>query len=302
MTLTAVSFNLIASSPTGVLANVAAQEGEGSGLTKYLNIPELVPEVVWRIGSFYITNTMIMSAIVVIVLSALAIWIGRNVKTVPDGKQNFAEWVVELVLGIVEQSVGTRVGRKIFPLIATLFIFIIAANWMEMIPVMETLQWHNSEHPQGVPLLRAPTSDLNLTLAMTAITLIVVQAWGFRAHGIGGHLKEYLNPLNLIDEVGRVISLSIRLFANIFGGSILLGVMFGFSLLVWYSGLPIILPLTFMIFEMFIGFLQALVFALLALAYITLAVAGGHTEEAEPREGTALREESRLDTGAEVQV
>lgn len=291
MLSTAISFSPL-NSPT---AGIAAQAGEG-GASSNLHIPDLVAENVISVGGFNITNTMIVTTIVAFILAVVGIWIGRSVKVVPDGKQNFAEWVLESILGIVEQSAGARVGRKIFPLIATLFIFIICAYWTEVIPGFETLTWQASSDSARVPILRSPPSDLNLTLAMTFVTLVIVQVAGFSAHGFLGHLKEYRNPFNIIDEVGRVISLSVRLFANVFGGSILLAIMYGFSFLIWFTIIPIALPLIFMLFEMFIGFLQALVFALLALAYVTLAVAGSHGEgdrmESEPLSEQAMEETS----------
>jgi len=120
---------------------------------------------------------------------------------------------------------------------------------------------------------------------MAIVTIVVVQIAGVAAHGVGGHFKEYLNPMHLIDELARVISLSVRLFANVFGGEVLLTVMLALSFLGAIAIIPVVIPMAFMGLEMFIGLIQALVFSLLSLIYITLAVAGhGHPADAEDAE------------------
>jgi F-type H+-transporting ATPase subunit a len=133
-----------------------------------------------------------------------------------------------------------------------------------------------------VPFLRAPNADINMTLAMALVTFTVVQIYGIRSHGVGGRIKHMANPpllfpLELIGELSRIVSLSARLFGNVFAGEVLLGVMVAMANAVKVAILPLGLPVVFLFLEVLFGSIQALVFALLTTIYITLAV-GGHTE------------------------
>ncbi len=272
------------------LASVAAQGNEGGGPLSGLHVPNLTAEPIFKLGPIYITNTMALAVVVMAILVIIGYLLGRNAKIIPNRKQSLIEWILEAMLGIVEQSAGTNVGRKIFPLIATIFIYIIFASWTEIIPGVDTIHVTSPVSHEQVSLLRAPTSDINMTLAMAALTLVIVQIAGIAAHGLWGHFKQFLNPFHIIDEFARIISLTVRLFANIFGGEVLLAVIFAFSSLFALAILPVVVPIIFMIWELFVGLLQALVFALLGLAYITLAVTGhgaGEQEEEERRPATA---------------
>lgn len=263
-------------------------EGEGTFLGTPYHRPLPAPDELFSIGPIHVTNTMLTTVLVVLLLSALAFWLSRGFKLIPGRKQNFLEAVVEALLGLIEGAAGRRVGRIILPLIGTLFIYIITANWFGLLPGVGTILYEHGGH--GVPLLRAPNSDFNMTLSMAILTIIIVQVAGFAAHGIGGHLKEYFfkagpiylpNPLIIIDELARVISLSVRLFANVFAGEVLVSVMLALSFVAVSAFVGFffaaVLPSVFLALEVFFGAIQALVFALLALIYITLAV-GGHGE------------------------
>jgi F-type H+-transporting ATPase subunit a len=135
-----------------------------------------------------------------------------------------------------------------------------------------------------VPFLRSPDADLNMTLAMALITFTVVQVAGIRAHGVGGRIKHmadpwWIFPLEVVQEFARIISLSFRLFGNVFAGEILLAVMYAIANAVKLAVIPILFPVVFLGLELLFGTIQALVFALLTLIYITLATAGAHGDE-----------------------
>jgi F-type H+-transporting ATPase subunit a len=254
------------------------------------------------LGDLNFTNSMLFTLIVVVALALFARYSMRKVTLVPRGAQNVAEAVVEFLLGLVEGTAGRRVGRRIFPLIATLFIFIVVANWSGLVPGVGTIggcytepaasasqekaptsTFPTPDCPAGTifrPFLRPANADLNTTLAMALIAVIVVQASGVAAHGVRGYLKElstpiFLTPIHIISELSRIISLSFRLFGNIFGGEVLVTVMYVLlgTLLVGFGAF------IFLGLELFFGLIQALIFSILTLVYITTAVSGGHTGE-----------------------
>jgi F-type H+-transporting ATPase subunit a len=136
-----------------------------------------------------------------------------------------------------------------------------------------------------VPLFRAPNADLNMTLAMALVTFTTVQIYGIRAHGVGGRIKHMANPpflfpIELISEFARIISLSARLFGNVFAGEVLLAVMVAIANAVKVAVIPLAVPIVFLFLEVLFGTIQALVFALLTAIYIVLATAG-HDDHAE---------------------
>ncbi len=265
-------------------------------------------------GALHFTNSMLYTVIVMAVIVLFFALATRRMSLVPKGAQNFGEAVVEFLLGITEGTAGRRVGRRIFPLIATLFIFIITANWSGLLPGVGTVG-HCVAEPQAtsgssgyviktaapqplpsqqqpaptgglpkpncpegtafVPYLRAVNADLNTTLAMALIAVVVVQVAGVAAHGFGGYLKELvtpwpLAPLHIVGELARVVSLSFRLFGNIFGGEVLVTVMY-VLLGTAFVGFGTVI---FLGLELLFGFIQALLFSLLTLVYISIAVAG----------------------------
>lgn len=140
--------------------------------------------------------------------------------------------------------------------------------------------------PTLVPLFRAPNADLNMTLAMALVTFTTVQVYGIRAHGVGGRIKHmadpaFLLPIEVISEFGRIISLSARLFGNVFAGEVLLGVMYAMANAVKIAIIPLFVPVIFIFLELLFGTIQALVFALLTAIYITMAAGDhGHDDDA----------------------
>ncbi len=148
-------------------------------------------------------------------------------------------------------------------------------------------------HKVLVPFLRAPNADINMTLAMALVTFTSVQIFGIKAHGVGGRLKHMANPaflfpIEVISEFSRIISLSARLFGNVFAGEVLLGVMYAMGAAIKVAIVPFLFPVVFLFLEVMFGAIQALVFSLLTLIYIALAAEGGHDDhEAHDHAATA---------------
>ena len=146
-------------------------------------------------------------------------------------------------------------------------------------PALET-------HPELVPILRPPTADLNMTLAMALVTFTTVQVMGIRAHGFRGRIKHmadppFIFPIEVVSEFGRIISLSARLFGNVLAGEVLLGVMYALAAAAKIAIVPLLVPVVFIVLELLFGTIQALVFALLTAIYITMAAGGSHGGEHE---------------------
>jgi F-type H+-transporting ATPase subunit a len=233
----------------------------------------LAAEEVFSLFGFPITNSMILGTFGYGIVVGLLIWVARSVSR---GSQNRAvlavQWMFEGLYGTVEQVMGDREkARRLAPLAITLFFFIITNYWLGILPFVGPITYN------GVPLFRGLAADLNVTFALAIITMVTAQIYAIRVHGAFGHLGRYLrNPLKdpagafegvleLIAEFSRLVALSLRLFGNVFAGEVLL-IMVGF-LTVWFS--PIVLPF-FMIFELFIGFIQAYVFFMLTVVFISL--------------------------------
>ncbi|MCL5957929.1 MAG: F0F1 ATP synthase subunit A [Chloroflexi bacterium] len=241
----------------------------------------LAAETLFNIGPLRFTNSMLTTLIVIAIIVFVAWRIGRNMKLVPSRLQALGELLVETLMGIAQNTSGRELGRRVFPLTATIFLFIIVANWMALLPGFGSigLKEVKDGHEVLVPFFRPANADLNTTAAMAIIAIVTVQVIGIRAHGVFGYMKEFatpvfLLPVHIISEISRIISLAARLFANTFGGEVLVMVM--------YFMAPVAVPVIFMGLEMFFGMIQALIFSVLALVYMTLAYSGhgGHKETA----------------------
>ncbi len=217
----------------------------------------------------------------------------RNIKPVPDGKQNFWEWLVESLYNFLEGIIGRELVRKTFWFFATIFVFILFVNWFGLIPGVGTIGWGHHDPATGIfrvdrPLLRGGNADLNMTTAMAAVFSVLWLIWAIQANGIGGLLLHLFGPkgetsgvlkvlmvvifflvgwLEIVSILFRPISLSFRLFGNIYAGESILDVMSNMvPLLSW------LIPLPFYFLEVLVGFVQALVFMLLT-AIFTLLIA-----------------------------
>ena len=248
-----------------------------------------------------ITNTLLGTWLAIITLVALFYFGTRRRDLIPRGVQNLVEWAVELLLNLVESVAGKANAKRFFPLVATFFIFILSANLLDIFPGVDTIGWVNLTAVKAahlspptsifllgdysnllVPWLRPATTDLNLNIGMALISVIVTQIFGFYLLGPKQYLKRYFNfsgPINfyvgileLVSEFARIISLSFRLFGNIFAGTIVLAI---FALL-----LPVVGGAIFIPFELFVAFIQAFIFSLLTLVFLQITVSSH--EEHEP--------------------
>lgn len=261
---------------------------------------EVAAESLWNIPipgtgmEFHFTNSFLVMLLVMAALCIGGALVARRATLVPSHGQSIFEFAAEFMLGLVEGTAGKRAGRRIFPLVASLFIFIIVSNYVGLFPGIGTI--HLDRVVDGtvkqVPLFRSPSADLNMTLAMALVTFLVVQVAGIRAHGVGGRIKHMANPpflfpIEVVSEFSRIISLSFRLFGNVFAGEVLVTVMVAMANAIKISVIGVLIPVVFLYMEVLFGFIQALVFALLTLIYIVLATADSQDEHEATPEGEA---------------
>ncbi|HWE26127.1 MAG TPA: F0F1 ATP synthase subunit A [Myxococcales bacterium] len=232
---------------------------------------------------------MVVTWIVAVGLIVFAQLATRNMKQVPSGAQNLLEWLVAGLDGFLEGVIGRRLVNRTFWFFATVFIFILAANWLGLVPGVGTIGWgHQTPHGFEVdqPLLRGANADLNLTLAMALVFFACWIFWALRENGPRGFLKELFAPkgesagvmkivmvvvffasgcLEIVSILFRPVSLSFRLYGNVFAGENMLEAM---STLV--PGLGWLLPIPFYFMELLVGLVQALVFMLLTAVFTLL--------------------------------
>jgi F-type H+-transporting ATPase subunit a len=252
----------------------------------------LKPQEIFHIGRFTVTNSMLVTWIVAAGLIGFAQSATRNIKPIPDGKQNFWEWLVESLYNFLESVIGRELVRKTFWFFATIFIFILFVNWFGLIPGVGTIGWGHYD-PNGVfhvdrPLLRGGNADLNMTFAMASVFFVLWIYWAVQAQGPGGVILHLFGPkgeskgfmklvmvvifflvglLEVVSILFRPVSLSFRLYGNIYAGENMLEVM---SNLV--PSLSWLIPIPFYFMELLVGIVQALVFMLLT-AVFTLLIA-----------------------------
>ncbi|MEI8230186.1 MAG: F0F1 ATP synthase subunit A [Candidatus Peregrinibacteria bacterium] len=253
-----------------------------------IEAPTLASETIFHIGSFEVRNTLIMAWLAMLVIFAVAYFARRTrYREIPGRFQAFLEIVVEGLFGFFDSVVGDKKKTKaFFPLIATIFIFLMLANWMGILPGVGsiTLEGEHAGKILALPIFRSMNADVNMTLAIALISVISTQLFGIAMLGIFPYagkffvapwrdpIGSFVGILELIAETAKVISFTFRLFGNIFAGEVLLMVI-GFLM-------PYIAPIPFLGLELFVGFIQALVFALLTAVFLTMATSahGGHEE------------------------
>jgi F-type H+-transporting ATPase subunit a len=235
------------------------------------------PEVIFHVGQVSVTNSMFMGSITAILLIIVGLALRRSLSEVPGKLQGWFEMVMDGTLDLMDTILGTREkSLRYFPIIFTAFLFILASNWLGLLPVSHILVGK-------APLFRAPTSDLNFTIALAVMSVLAVNVLGAATIGIGPHLKKFLvNPLTnpigsfvglleLVSEFVKIISFSFRLFGNVFAGEVLLTIV---AFLVPYA-----VPLPFLFLEVFVGLVQAFIFSMLTLVFLGMSTIA-HEEHA----------------------
>ena len=269
---------------------------------------EIAAEELFRLGPLIVTNSMIGALLASVVLLVIARFFASGSGIVPSRGQSLVELPIEFLAGIVRGTGGKR-WRQFAPLIFGIFLFVLTANWLSLLPGVGTIGLAEKGADGKeiiVPFVRAGAADLNFTLGLALISFVSFIAFGVRANGVRGYLKELLisepaymtpllTPIHLISELSRVISLSMRLFGNVFAGEVLLATMLALTTAtVFMLPLALVIPGVFIGLELLFGLVQALVFALLSMTYITLAIAehrqhgsDDHPSGEAPEQGTA---------------
>jgi len=248
--------------------------------------------------NFPITNSMVVSWVVALGLIVFAQVATREMKQVPGSTQNFLEWLIEGLYKFIVGVIGPHLTERTFWYFATIFIFILSANWIGLIPGVGSIGWgHQTAHGFRIeqPLFRGANADVNMTLAMALVFFASWLVWSFREVGVRGFFKELFAPkgdtegplkilmvvvffaagcLEVVSILFRPISLTFRLYGNIFAGENLLEAM---TKLV--PGFGWLIPVPFYFLELLMGLVQALVFMLLTAVFTMLMC---QHEEAQP--------------------
>ncbi len=271
-----------------------------------LAIPPIAAEPIFHISSFAVTNTIINSTLTMLGFVIFAFLISMAVKKynsrAPKGLLNFFESILETLFGYFDTVTQDRKKTiRFLPLIGSLFLFILISNWIGLLPGIGSIGRYllHEGHVELIPIFRPANTDLNLTLAMSLIVVITSHVLGITMIGflkyankfikIGDlwHALKSLKPMDIgvalielgvglletVSEVAKLLSLSLRLFGNIFAGEVLLTVLAGI--------LPVFLPLPFMALELIVGVVQATVFSMLSLVYLTVATTEVHSQHSE---------------------
>jgi len=238
-------------------------------------------EPLFHIGSFVVTNSYLLALIVVGIFVSISFWLNSRLKMIPGKLQSVFELLMDEILKLMDTILGSRgLSDKYFPIVATVFLFVLLSNWLGLLPgagsfgLEHEIISHGETHKTIIPFLRAPGADLNFTVALALIVMVAINFFGFTAIGFRHHAGKFFNfknpiytfvgLLELVSEFVKIISFSFRLFGNIFAGEVLL-------IIIGFLG-PYFLPLPFLFMEVFVGFIQAFIFAMLTLVFIGMSV------------------------------
>ena len=270
---------------------IGESEHEAGG---HSGLPVAAPEVPFlKIGPLGVTNSMVLTWVVALLIIIFARYATSRMKQIPDGAQNFWEWMVESLRDFLESIIGEHLARRTFWFFASVFIFILFTNWFGLIPGIGTIGWGVPNEQGGLthisqPLLRGVSADLNMTMAMSLIFFACWIYWAVSSNGFGGFIIHLFgNParkemtgllklamglifvvvglLEVVSILFRPVSLSFRLYGNIFAGENLLEAMASI-----FPPLAAIIPIPFYFMEVLVAFVQALVFMLLTAVFTVL--------------------------------
>lgn len=248
---------------------------------------KLSPYIVGEVFGIPITATLLTTWLAMAILIVLALVVGRNLKTMPGRLQSAFEMIIGGAYDYVAETLESRtLAAKYFPVLMTIFLFLLVMNLTGLLPGVTSIGYYegHGEESHLIPFFYPPATDLNIAIAFALVAMFVIEFAGiaalgvwkyggkfftFRGHSISERLINFIvGIIELISELGRLISFSFRLFGNIFAGKTLLTVALFF--------VPLFLPIPILAYEVFVGFIQAGVFAFLTLIFIKLAVAEPH--------------------------
>ncbi len=256
-----------------------------------MHIPTLAPEVLFTLGGMKITNTMINVWLALIIFLVLGLIVRRIVALRPGKLQNFIEYFLEILLGYFDQVTGDRKKTMRFlPLTGSVFFFILLSNWLGLLPGTGSITYNHTM------LLRPANTDLNLTIVMALTAVFASHIFGLVTVGVFTHINKFIQIgtffksllkgpvaiftaivelavglIELASEAAKVMSLSLRLFGNIFAGEVLISVIASLA--------GLLIPTPFMMLELLVGVIQAAVFTMLTLVYLTVMTTAPHGEE-----------------------
>ncbi|MBP9694813.1 MAG: F0F1 ATP synthase subunit A [Candidatus Magasanikbacteria bacterium] len=255
------------------------------------HIPSFSPDTIASIGSFHITNTMINVWLALIIFFVFGMVLRKKVHVRPSRLQNSCEYFLESLFHYLDQVTGSRESTiKFFPVVGTVFFFILLSNWLGLLPGTGSITVDHA------PLFRPANTDLNLTVAMALVSVISSHIFAFATIGFFSHANKFVQLgtivkslkkgpvaifqalvefmvgiIEIVGEMAKVMSLSLRLFGNIFAGEVLISVI--------GSLVSLLVPTPFMILEVLVGLIQASVFAILTTVYLTVATSEPHGSE-----------------------
>lgn len=236
----------------------------------------LAAEEVFAIGGFGITNSMLTGLVASVCIASLMIFIARSMSLSPKkGVSGIIDAASDWLLSLIEDVTHDREQSiRFFPIIVTIFFFVLFNNWLGLLPGVGSI------HVGNVPLFRGMAADLNATLALAVISVVMIHVYAIREIGFGAHARTYFNKdpilmfvgiLEMLSDVSKAVSFAFRLFGNIFAGEVLLVVIGAL--------MPLAAPLPFFLLEIFVGFVQALVFSLLTVVFFGIATAHGSAHD-----------------------
>lgn len=232
-------------------------------------------EKLFEIFGFPVTNSLIATEIVLIAFFVIAVWYKNHANDTASPFVFFIRWITYSLYRFFESILHDKT-KVFFSFLSSLFLFIILSNWFGLLPGVESIVLKKGE--ELIPLLRGTTADLNVPLALAFVAFIAIQWSGIRYAGLRQYLKKFINIknpmtvfvglLDIISEFSKIISFSFRLFGNIFAGEVLIAVI---AFLI-----PVLASFPFLMLEIFVGFIQALVFAMLTAVFLSTAMAKEH--------------------------
>lgn len=234
-------------------------------------------EKLFELWHIPVTNSMVLSLVTLLLLLGFAWFMRSRMSLVPGKIQSIFELLREQILAFMENVLGNRhAAEKYFPLVATCFMFIIISNWLGLLPIVGPIGLrHMTEEGSGlIPLFRAPAADLNFTIALALISVFSINFISVMALGMKKFIGRFIHLrspiltgvgiIEIFSEFVRIISFSFRLFGNVFAGEVILIVVAFLA--------PLLLPIPFLFLEIFVGFIQAFIFSMLTLVFISMGV------------------------------